>query len=64
MAQENPFQPEYRKLKESEEVQIENIKKSAQDLLLFFPVGRRESVYAQARLEEAVMWAVKAVTAP
>ena len=63
MAQENPFRPEYRELKPNEKQQVDMIKTKAQELLRLFPIGVEQTAIAQQRLEEAVTWAVKGVTA-
>ena len=62
MAQENPFRPVYRELKNNEQQQIDMIKTKAYELLRLFPVGAAQTPIAQQRLEEAVTWAVKGVT--
>jgi len=59
----NPFRPEYRELKKNEVDQIDATKNAAFELLKTFPVGTRESAIATTKLEEAVMWAVKGLTA-
>lgn len=59
----NPFRPEYRELKRTEKEQIDVVKDRAMALLQTFPVGTRESAIATTKLEEAVMWAVKGMTA-
>ena len=59
----NPFRPEYKELKHNEKIQVDNVKDAAFQLLKTFPVGTRESAIATTKLEEAVMWAVKGLTA-
>ena len=66
----NPFRPEYRQLSEAEEEQVEQIKDRALWLhtalgeinLHSDPAKARYVALAKTALEEAVMWATKAVT--
>jgi len=60
---ENPFRPKYRELKPNEVAIVANIKDDAWALLQKFPKGTRNSALAAYKLEEAVMWAVKDITA-
>ncbi len=62
MARENPFRPVYRPLKENEEIHIKALKEQAFKLLQLFPFGGDNSVVAEQKLAEAVMWAVKDLT--
>jgi len=60
----NAFRHTYRKLTDVEKRLVDNIKDSAAglaDLLDEGPAGR-EMAMARTKLEETVMWAVKAVT--
>ena len=61
---EAAFRLKYRELTPNEEAQIKRIKDSAAALAVeFFPTDTREKSMALMKLEEAVMWAVKGVTA-
>jgi len=62
MPRSNPFRPEYRELNPSEKDRIDNIKNKAFELYCMLDIGKRESDMAAAKLEEAVMWAVKGIT--
>ena len=58
------FRPKYRELKQNEQDQINRIKDKATDLAgEFYPADTREKSLALTKLEEAVMWAVKGITA-
>ena len=65
---ENIFRPQYRELKEEEKDLISTIKAQAFELLQSFdsthvPISAgREMACAKTKLEECIMWAVKAVT--
>ncbi len=63
MSRADVFRPKYRELKPNEVQQVARIKTIAAELLAAFTVGTRESALATTKLEEAVMWAVKGVTA-
>jgi len=60
---QDPFRPKYRELKHSESTTIANLKADAFALLQQFPVGAPNAAIARQKLEEAVMWAVKDITA-
>jgi len=60
---ENPFRPKYRELKHTETALIKEIKDDAWVLLQKFPKGTSNAALAAYKLEEAVMWAVKDITA-
>ena len=59
------FRPEYRALSDDEKANVHNIKVFADGLADMIDGGApdgREKALALTKLEEAVMWAVKAVT--
>lgn len=60
---ENLFQTTQRALKPNEITQISMIKTGAEELLRKFPIGTPNATIAQRKLEEAIMWAVKDITA-
>lgn len=62
----NPFRPAYRELSSAEKVDLEAIKAGAYVLLSKIRKTSRDPRYtalATTALEEAVMWAVKGITA-
>lgn len=62
---EDRFRPVYRELTPIEKQRIDRIKTKAMDLATeFYPFDSREKSLAVTSLEEAVMWAVKAITGP
>jgi len=63
MARPNPFRPEYRELKPTEQERVDQFKDKAFELFCMIDIGTRESAIAATKLEESVMWAVKGMTA-
>lgn len=63
MKDDNLFRLTTRELKPNETMQIDMIKRGATDLLRKFPIGSPNATIAQRKLEEAVMWAVKDISA-
>lgn len=63
MANTNPFLPSERETKHTENLQITDIRERAFELLKRFPVGAPNASTAKRKLTEAVMWAVKDITA-
>lgn len=61
----NTMRHQYRVLTDAEKAQMQAIKDKGEELLkLITDVGQRREVYiAQTKAEEAVMWAVKGLTA-
>lgn len=61
----DPFRKEYRELTNVEKAQVEEVKSNAFNLFLHLQTGVDPRCMATARtkLEEAVMWAVKGITA-
>lgn len=63
----NVFRPQYRALTETEKLKVDRIKTLAQQLYDELQPdgsgpGAREMALARTNLEQAVMWAVKAIT--
>lgn len=58
------FRKKYRPLDETEQRQLDRIKDDAQNMHDFLDTlgGGREVALAKTKLEEMVMWAVKAIT--
>lgn len=56
------FRPSYRELSAAEQQRVADIKERAQMLYVLFEGESREFALARTKLEEAVMWAVKAIT--
>ena len=62
---EERFRPTYRELTPIEKQRIDRIKAKAMELATeFYPFDSREKSLAITKLEESVMWAVKAITGP
>lgn len=64
----NVFRKAYRELTDEEKAQLESLKTAAETLYDLFEVKSeapqpREIALAKTNLEQAVMWAVKAITA-
>lgn len=61
----NPFRPVYKELTEDQKAQMERVKTKAYELYLEMQAGNDPRCMATSRtkLEEAVMWAVKGITA-
>ena len=62
------FRKKYRELSEDEKLRLESVKSQAENLWLAFDqaatagAGNREMALAKTKLEEAIMWATKAIT--
>lgn len=60
----DPFRSEYRQLTDIEQEQIQKIKESARQMFNYLGGSNdsRAMALARTKLEECVMWAVKAIT--